>query len=915
MVTLRGALAEAEEGRGGVTVLAGEAGVGKSRLLRELAGLASSRRDAVLIGRAVQSGVVTPYRPLAEALLQGLRGTAWPDASGREPWDAALRDVLSMQPDGAQQGPRPARGFTPVVRGEAIVRLLRMLAATSPILLGLEDLQWADADTLAVVEYLADNLHADRVLGVVTVRSEPRSAASELTQVLATRRTVRLMPLPSFADEDARRMVLACRPSASPEEVRRVVDAADGLPFLIEELLAAPGVPRSLADSVAARLARLDEGERRVIQVAAVVGRQFDWRLLATAAEETPEVVAAAIERAVGDQILTADGGAYRFRHPLTRDAVVNALLPHLRAGLAHAALAAVDAAHPRLPDSWRDVVADLAMQSGDVDRAAGLLIDSGHDSLGRGGLATAIDALRRASGLARLDRLRHDAQAPLVEALALAGRVDECLAAGETLLRWSASDAPAARAGTHLTLAQAAAEASRWPLASRHLAAAEELLAAAPDPVLTQRCRVLAAEHAIAIRDVAEARRLAQLVLQSDASTPEVRCHAFELLGRSHRARDLAAARAAFEDGLACSAAADLPVWRLRALHELGTIELFDRAGVDRLREARRTAEELGALSTAVFLDLQLTAAYIFRFDPGLAIQHATSAHAEADRLHLDQVRATALVFLAEAHGLRRDEQAMERHNILALAAAPGDDEIAGSVWGGRGVAALLAGDTRGARRGLQRAAELLGPLPNAGPALYLGLWPLLLAVEADSHAHDAVHSARRAGITVNRANRGLLLLAEAVLAGREEPTRGRAGELAERAAVELAHVTVWSHLARLLAAQAALADEWGEPRRWLAAAAESFGRHGIEPLVQWCDALLAEPAQPLSSLGITPREREVLGLVALGLSNRDIAARLFVSHRTVEKHVESLLRKTGARSRTQLVVVAAGAARRGDG
>jgi DNA-binding NarL/FixJ family response regulator len=77
----------------------------------------------------------------------------------------------------------------------------------------------------------------------------------------------------------------------------------------------------------------------------------------------------------------------------------------------------------------------------------------------------------------------------------------------------------------------------------------------------------------------------------------------------------------------------------------------------------------------------------------------------------------------------------------------------------------------------------------------------------------------------------------------------------------------------------------------------------------------MLAEPApERLSSLGVTPREIEVLDLVSEGLSNRDIAARLYLSHRTVEKHVESLLRKTGARSRTQLAAVRADALRPGN-
>jgi len=415
--------------------------------------------------------------------------------------------------------------------------------------------------------------------------------------------------------------------------------------------------------------------------------------------------------------------------------------------------------------------------------------------------------------------------------------------------------------------------------------------------------------------RDMAGAQRLAELVLESAEATADVRCHALALLGRSHRARDLDAARAAFEEALAGAELANLPLWRLRALHELGTIELFEQAGVDRLGQARQTAGDLGALSLAAVLDIQLAAAYLFRFDAEAGERHAASALAAAERLRLAQLRATALVFLAELSGLRRDGEAMERHNSLALAAAPGDKEIEGSVWGGRGIAALLNGDEAGARPALQRATECLAPLPNSGPGIYLGLWPLLLAAHAEPHAADAIASARRIGITVNRANRGMLLYAEAVLTGRRKPGSDQAAELADRGAAELAHFPVWSDLARMLAARAALAGGWGEPRRWLALAAQTFGRSGLEPLVQRCQAMLAEPApERLSSLGVTPREIEVLDLVSDGLSNRDIAARLYLSHRTVEKHIENLLRKTGARSRTQLAAVRAGVLRPGN-
>jgi DNA-binding CsgD family transcriptional regulator len=159
---------------------------------------------------------------------------------------------------------------------------------------------------------------------------------------------------------------------------------------------------------------------------------------------------------------------------------------------------------------------------------------------------------------------------------------------------------------------------------------------------------------------------------------------------------------------------------------------------------------------------------------------------------------------------------------------------------------------------------------------------------------------------VTVNRANRGMLAYADAVLAGRAGDLR-QASETARAADGDLVHYPVWADLARLCAAEPALADGWGQPGQWLEAAAECFAAHGVEPLANRCRQLLAA-ARPTrwTRLGITAREADVLRLVAEGLANREIAARLHVSPRTVEKHVESLLRKTAARSRTHLVAVA---------
>jgi DNA-binding NarL/FixJ family response regulator len=119
------------------------------------------------------------------------------------------------------------------------------------------------------------------------------------------------------------------------------------------------------------------------------------------------------------------------------------------------------------------------------------------------------------------------------------------------------------------------------------------------------------------------------------------------------------------------------------------------------------------------------------------------------------------------------------------------------------------------------------------------------------------------------------------------------------------MARYPVWRELALLFAAEAARRDGWGDPGSWLAEAAEGFERHGLGELAARCTALASPPAGRWAGLGITSREAEVLGLVADGLANKQIAERLTLSVRTVEKHVESLLRKTGCASRTQLAAL----------
>ena len=904
---LRSALAAAGDGAGGVVFLAGEAGIGKSRLAAELAADARARGVRVLTGRAVPASAASPYRPLTEALLQALRGLAFPADDGLAPWRPALRAILPAiaDPEGGGHG-----DHSPAVRGEALLQLLRRLAGPAGLLLVLEDLHWADPDTLAVLEYLSDNLSAEPVLCLVTCRDERATPASGLMARLRGRRAAVRITLGRLSAEEVAAMVRACLPAASESVIARVQRLADGVPFLVEESLAAPGVPSSFAEAVRARLAALSEAERLVLHTAALFGRQFDWRMLLPATGLAAEVVADALEHGVEAQLLAADGGVFRFRHMLTREAVVAELLPPRRVTLAARALAALEAADPGLPGPSGDLAAELAVQAGEPGRAGLLLTESGRSALGRGALATATGTLRRAAGLLTAPDQRAEAETLLVEALALAGQVDEAMLIGDRVIArlTPGGDGAIRRAAIHLKLAHAAVDGTRWAVARRHVGIAGDLLAADPEPGLSAETAVLDAEIALAADDAGDrARALAERALASPGASAEIRCRALELLGRVCRARDLDGAREAFELALATADAAGLAVWRLRALHELGTIDMFDHAGTGRLSQARRIASELGAASTGAVIDLQLTATAMFRFELDEADRYAESALAASTRLGLGTTAAIVLVFRAEVAALRRDPGEMERFIALARAAAPGDPEIEGSALAGAwGMLALLEDDMAGALDAFSRGVAVLDTAPQRGPAPYRGLWPLLLAAHGDPRAMAAIGHARATGLTVNRANRGLLGYAEAILAGRAGD-ESRATGLAAAADADLQHYPVWADLARLCAAGPALAGGWGRPRPWLETAAGVFGRHGIEPLAARCRQLLDGPRPSRwARLGITDRQADVLRLVATGISNKEIAARLHLSPRTVEKHVENLLRITAAQSRTQLVAIA---------
>jgi DNA-binding CsgD family transcriptional regulator/tetratricopeptide (TPR) repeat protein len=914
-------------GAGGTVLLLGEAGVGKSRLVAQVCGFAREAELTVACGRAVEAQRPAALRPLAEAVLAGMRAEGLPEHPDLDPFRATLGRLVPQWGAG-----NSADDPSLVLLGEAVLRLARVLGRRRGFLLVLEDLHWADPETLAVVEYLADNLREEPTLLLATLRPGKTSPMVRLAHTLQARNSATVLDLARLDRPQVIAMVRACLDDepAPPEVDAFVAARADGVPLFVEELLAGlittgalcregngwvarsrltPRVPLTFGETVTQRLTALPGDARCVVEAAALLGRRFDWSPLASVTGLAEDEVLAALRAAIDVQLLVGEPDGFRFRHALTRDAVLAELLPPARARLASRAADALEAADSELPDSRCELAAELREHAGQADRAAELLHISARRAMARGALTTAEATLRKARKLVG-DERRITLDESLVEVLTLAGRPDEAFVAGARVLAGLHEDVTRA-ARTHLRLARAAVTAGRWRQADAHLEAAAQIGA---DPAVD----ALRAQVAIGEGRVADAVALAHRAvgIAEQAGEYEAACEALEVLGRAARLRDLAEAEAAFERAYRIADAHDLVVWRIRALHELGTIDLHDCRGGDRLVAARQEALAAGALATAAVVDLQLSGVHWSRceYDTQLAVM--TRCVEVAQRLRLP-ILPMALLYLAGAHG-EFDRQEMEAGIAAAHAAAPDDPEVKAAEWGHIRWAYWLArAEDARALDALDRAMSIYRGHPEL-PFPFRGVWALLHSVLGDGTAARA--EVRGGPQLTSRANWVLLGYADAVALGRA----GQAAHAVETftdaaAAGPVPGLREHQHVLRLVGT-AALRDGWGEPVSWLRQALDWFEAHNQQQAASSCRRLLrqagvAVPRQgrgdatvpdELRSRGITSREMDVLLLVAEGLSNPEIAATLVLSPRTVEKHVASLLTRTGSRSRAQLAALA---------
>jgi DNA-binding CsgD family transcriptional regulator len=923
-------------GRGGVVALVGEAGVGKSRLVREVTDAAAGRGVAVLAGRAVPGPNPVPYRPLTEAFLGAFRSVPRPTA----PELAGLGGQLGRLVPAWRE---PGVDDSPLLLGEAVLRLLSRHGERGCVLV-LEDLHWADAETLAALDHLGDAAVTEPVLCVCTAR--PAGTAAETLERLELRdpaSTIRLGPLTS---DDVDRMVAACLGTAAtpPGLAAFVRSHGDGTPFLVEELLAGlvssgslhrtglghdagwaldgaltPTVPASLRESVRRRLSGLTPTDRRVIGAAALLGRRFEWELLPGVAEVDGRTAADALRAAVDAQLLDTDGDGFAFRHSLTREAVLGDLLPPDRRHLARRAWDAVERSRPGLPGAACEQAAELAEAAGDPAGAAERLVESARRARDAGALVSAEATARRATDLAPAE-VAPDAGEMLVRVLVAAGKPAQARTLGLGLVPGLA---PGRRADLLAVLARAALASGDPAAAEDDIAAARAALAADPDPAVGARVDAAAAFAALDRGRPADAAALADVALAGSRGQPEVECEALEVRGRVARVTDIDAGRAWFQRAADAAERAGLAAWHLRAQHELALLA-WPSGDMGPLRETRDLAARYGALVTVAVMDLSLADVALVGWDRAGCLA-AAAACAEASRRFGLATEPVAQLWLAGAHALAGDDAAMDAAAAQALARDPADPRILGDLHG-RVLATrcLVADDLAGLRAHLDTMMEYVR-VADPATSVFPGrvLWATLHAI-----GDDDLGAAARAEYSGAADASGMAQFlgygdaVEAVALGRAGDAGG-ATELMTRARERLRGSPLgqgMTHAQQMLVADAARRDGWGDPVAWLRECEAFFAAGGYDRTARRCRLLLAGTGAPvprrgrgasavpatLRALGVTSREVDVLRLVVDGLSSREIGQRLYLSPRTVERHIGSLFDRTGVRDRAALREVA---------
>ena len=965
LARLDGLLAAAERGTFGAALIAGDAGVGKTRLVGELARRAAERGVVDLVGRCVDLGAGgLSYLPFAEALTQLTRAATTDDTAARAL--GVVREEASRHQGLArlvgQSGSRPVAtgqelgraddGLERLALFDGVAAVLTRLARdVAPVLLIIEDLHWADASTRDLVRFLLTRLDGERVFMVVTYRSDDlhrrhplRPLLAELNRIPALER-IELAP---FVDGELSVFIAAVGGMELPDEVRALVaQRSGGNAYYAEELLAAGStggpLPAVLADVLLERFERLAPDTQQVMRAAAVIGHcRIADSVLREAAGLSGPAADEALREAVAHHVLEPDGlERYCFRHALLQEAVYADLLPGERVRL-HAAVArALADQGPRSAGEQ----ARHSLAAHDLPGALGASLTAAGEATRRLAPAEALVHYEQVLQLwSAVPEVQRPAGAALVDILMYAaaaahscGELDRSVALAEEARR------EAHRSGTPQQVAAAGVQLAQYYYAVERLPdalqAAREAKAALPagessvTKVLADSIHarvhisVGAAEEGLPIAEEAleEARRLGALSAEADLLVTLSVAHG--TLGSEAQAEaDLAAARERAEQ------ARDHNVI-LRAAYNLGVnrIDAGDAQAAIRILEAglaEATEAGLGTSPYGVNTRWMIANAMYLSGDWDGVLALMESARRDVPPVLADQLQIAALPVL-----VARDATAALPEIEIRSEAVAGLFGAA-SLESARAQALAWVGDVDGVLAAVERGYAVY---TAQGEPLHLA--GIALSATAVAALADRAEQARARGEAAAAAN-DQELGARYVEDGRRRAALGRprlgtmgpegrawlirlnaeAARLTSDAEPEQWRRTVeafsYGHPYELARSRRRLAeallragDRDGARENATAAwqAARDLGarplREAIEELAR--RARLDVVPAPDHGGVLTRREREVMRLVAQGLTNRQVGERLFISEKTASVHVSNVLAKLGASGRAEAVAI----------
>ncbi|WP_311132200.1 ATP-binding protein [Nonomuraea gerenzanensis] len=336
LAALSESFAEARKGTATAVLLGGEAGVGKTRLVQRFAEQCAADGAHVLFGGCVElSTEGLAYAPFTAALRQLVREQGPAAVAALLP-EGAERDLARLLPEFGEPN---GDGETDTGRArlfEQFLTLLERLADSRPTVLVIEDIHWADRSSRDLIAFLSRNLHAPQALMVMTYRSDDLHRQHPLRPVLAELgrvNGVHRLDLPRLSrDEVAQQMTAILGETSEYGAVEKVYERSEGIPLFVEALLEC-GVdctfPDSMQDLILGTVERLPEETQRVLRVAAAGGIRVGHTLLAAVSGLSDLDLEAALRPAIARNVLQiADNRAYAFRHSLIREAVHDELLP-----------------------------------------------------------------------------------------------------------------------------------------------------------------------------------------------------------------------------------------------------------------------------------------------------------------------------------------------------------------------------------------------------------------------------------------------------------------------------------------------------------------------------------------------------------------------------------------------------------